>query len=109
MNFRLAMLIPIGPFIGVTPTGILKEWHVSPPTCRESSTTSLTRLRFQDRPADMDCAVAAAHRQVEWRADLGVGSDRGELCGHRLGIALGPHYDGALLTQIVEILSLIHI
>ena len=46
---------------------------------------------------------AAAHRQVERRADFGAGAQLGELRRQCRGVAVGPHHDGAFAAQVVEI------
>src|SRR5580658_6745606 len=58
--------------------------------------SGLVRLWRQNCPADMDCAIAAAHRQVKWRAYCGIRRDGGQRRWQYFGIALRPHHDGAL-------------
>ena len=51
----------------------------------------------------MHRAIAAVHRQIEWRADFGIWSNRGEWGGKLRGIAQRPDHDGARFTQGFEI------
>ena len=51
----------------------------------------------------MQDAAAAAHRQVERRADFGIAGDARELRRQVRGVAAAPHHDRALLAQIAKI------